>query len=132
MVAANQVGDSVNHPTGKHQNHCSKGVSRMLTPVQRQELHTILQSMREQMTPLIKEKKSLQLQLRGKLATPNTQWDDVSSLVASLNDNHAKITTLYAKTQLKAFQTLGVLLPLPHGRAFHRPHQPGFRHWSPS
>ena len=79
--------------------------------------------MRESMRPLLKEKEALRLQLVGKLATPGTEWKDLSPLIAKINDNNAKITTLFTKTQLSSFQKLGVLL-FPHPHAKHSHHHP--------
>ncbi|CEG56181.1 hypothetical protein [Legionella fallonii] len=86
----------------------------LLTQEQRAELKNYMQSMRQKMTPLVKEKKALKLQLMGKIATPGVQWDEISKLVDQINANNAQMTTLYAQTQLQVFQKLGVLLPPPH------------------
>jgi protein CpxP len=94
-----------------HQKQVFKG---LLTDEQRDELKAIKKNLHEQLLPLFKEKMALKLQLKGKMASPQTQWADISKLVDQLNENNAKITTLIARTQLSAFQKLGVLLPLQH------------------
>ena len=115
MVFANQDATAAAPavaPAVQHQYH--KGHNRLLTAHQQRELHAIIQGMNEQMLPLLKEKKSLNTQIRGKISAPKTQWSDIAPLVKQLNENNAKITTLFAKTQLTAFQKVGVLLPTPH------------------
>ena len=115
---ANQESSTISPPTATHQNSHKSSVNK-LTSQQRAELHTILEGMREQMIPLLKMKKALKLQLIGKIATPKTQWKDIASLVNSINENNAKITILFAKTRLTAFQKLGVLLPSFNEKRFH-------------
>lgn len=67
------------------------------------------------MAPLIKEKRALSMQIRGKLATPNAKWSDISSLVEKRNRVNAKISALWTQTQFQTYQKLGVLLPVHHG-----------------
>lgn len=102
---------------GHHGHHTAQG--KILTAKDRETLHGIMHGMRESMRPLLKEKESLRLQLIGKLATPGTQWKDISPLIGQINDNHAKITTLFAQTQLTTFQKLGVLLFPNHPQMRH-------------
>ncbi|KTD36109.1 hypothetical protein Lnau_1093 [Legionella nautarum] len=104
-----------------HQKHEFKG---LLTAEQRNELKAIKKNLHEQLVPLFKEKMALKLQLKGKMAAPQTQWADISKLVEQLNENNAKATTLIARTQLSTFQKLGVLLPLQHHHHHH-----GFKGW---
>ncbi len=123
IASAHQPTVQIAPPHGQQQ-HCHNKFGHLLTSEERQQLHALLNDMRQQMKPLVKEKRALKLQLMGKLATPNTQWTDIAPLVDKINNNHAKITTLFAKTQLKAFQSMGVLLPKRHGKRFnhHRNH----------
>ncbi|PWY56971.1 hypothetical protein DGG96_04425 [Legionella qingyii] len=95
--------------------HYRQHVGKLLTPEQRSELAKIKKNLREQMAPLVKEKRALSMQIRGKLATPNAKWSDISSLVEKRNRVHAKISTLWAQTQFQTYQKLGVLLPVHHG-----------------
>lgn len=104
--------------------HQKQGFKGLLTAEQRDELKAIKKSLHEQLLPLFKEKRALKLQLKGKMASPQTQWADISKLVDQLNENNAKITTLIARTQLSAFQKFGVLLPLHHHHHHH-----GFKGW---
>lgn len=120
MASANQNTATVASPQGQYRYH--KAHNRLLTAKQQQELHAILHEMNQQMIPLLKTKEALNLQIRGKIAAPNTQWRDIASLVNQLNENNAKITTLFAKTQLSTFQKLGVLLPSPHAGHSHQRH----------
>ena len=105
------------HHSGHHHFH-HKGHPRfgnvLLTKAQRAEMRTIVHAMFEEMRPLLKTKHALQLQLMGKVATPNMQWSEVAGLLNAINQNNARITTLFAKTQFTTFQKLGVTLPLPH------------------
>ncbi|KTD40008.1 Spy/CpxP family protein refolding chaperone [Legionella parisiensis] len=101
---------SVNQ-TGHYRQH----VAKLLSPEQRVELAKIKKELHAQMAPLIKEKRALSMQIRGKLATPNAKWSDISRLVEKRNSVHAKISTLWAQTQFKSYQKLGVLLPIRHG-----------------
>lgn len=96
----------------KHPNY--QRSSRLLTAQENRELDVIMKDFREQMLPLIKEKVALKLRLRGKMATPQTQWLDISKLIEQINENNSKITALIARTQLTTFQKFGVLIPLPH------------------
>ncbi|CDZ79071.1 hypothetical protein BN59_03387 [Legionella massiliensis] len=105
-----------------HKNH---GYNKLLTAQQNNELREIMKGLREQMAPLIKEKIALKMQLKGKIATPQTQWSDISKLVEQINENNAKITALIARTQLTTFQKLGVLIPM-HNPRFHGAHH-GFK-----
>ncbi|MGL5742071.1 MAG: hypothetical protein ACRCXC_05745 [Legionella sp.] len=66
------------------------------------------------MLPLIKEKRALSMQRRGKIATPNTNWSDISGLVEKRNAINAKMGTLWAKTQFQTVQKLGIVLPMHH------------------
>ncbi|KTC82377.1 hypothetical protein [Legionella cherrii] len=100
---------SINQP-GQYRQH----VGKLLTPEQRSELAKIRKNLRAQMAPLIKEKRALSLQIRGKLATPNVKWSDVSRLVEKRNAVNAKINTLWTQTQFQTYQKLGVLLPVHH------------------
>ena len=59
-----------------HQRHHAG--NKILTSEQRQEMHKMIQTMFEQMRPLLRDKQALKLQLIGKLATPNTQWSDIA------------------------------------------------------
>lgn len=122
-VSADQTSTFANSSTKQASKH--HGFNRMLTTEQRKELHNIMKGLHEQLVPLFKEKMALKMQVRGKLATPQTQWADISKLVDQINENNAKITTLITRTQLTTFQKLGVLLPLPHHR-FHG-HKHGFK-----
>lgn len=101
---------SVNQ-TGHYRQH----VGKLLTLEQRSELAKIKKNLHAQMAPLIKEKRALSMQIRGKLATPNAKWSDISRLVEKRNSVNAKISTLWAQTQFKTYQKLGVLLPIRHG-----------------
>lgn len=96
--------------------HCHYRVqhdNKLLTKKQRMELHDFMKEMHQQMTPLVKEKRALRMQLMGKLATPGMQWGEVSGLMDKINSNNAKINSLFAKTQLQVFQKLGILMPPP-------------------
>lgn len=95
----------------------------LLSSKQHAELHAILQSMREQMVPLLKEKRVLRRQLLGKIATKNTQWKDIAPLVNRINAINANITILFAQTRLTTFQKLGVLLPSFNEKRFHQDQQ---------
>ena len=121
MVFANEDTNKMTPQIAKH-HHFHKGSGILLTTEQRADLQVILQDMRQQMTPLLKEKRALKLQLMGKLATPAMQWNDIAKLVEHINENNAQITTLFAKTQLTTYQKLGVLLPAFHGRHGHGHH----------
>ncbi|CAM2746359.1 Uncharacterised protein [Legionella steigerwaltii] len=100
---------SINH-TGQYRQH----VGKLLTPEQRSELAKIRKSLRAQMAPLIKEKRALSMQIRGKIATSNAKWSDISRLVEKRNTLNAKINTLWTQTQFQTYQKLGVLLPIHH------------------
>ncbi|WP_133128437.1 periplasmic heavy metal sensor [Legionella nagasakiensis] len=124
VASANPPNDKI-VSTKNHQHcHCHKKMGNLLNKQQRQTLYTIMRESRGQIAPLLQEKRTLRLQLMGKLATPNTQWNDIAPLIKRINENNAKITEQFAKTQLKAFQEVGVLLPPPgkhihhHARAF--------------
>lgn len=91
-----------------------QSISKILTPQQRAELVKIKKNLRAQMIPLIKEKRALSLQIRGKIATPNAKWSDISGLLEKRNAVELKISTLLAKTQLQTYQKLGILLPIHH------------------
>lgn len=103
-------------PKSKHA-FCHK--MKQLSPAQRDKLHLIRKTMHKQMIPLVKERRSLQSQLRGKVATTNVKWDEIASIVERINATNAKMTTLFAKTQFETFKQLGILLPI-HGH--HRHH----------
>ncbi|KTD17748.1 hypothetical protein [Legionella jordanis] len=108
-------------PTGKiHKSHAG----HLLTAEQRGEVDKMIETMHQQLNPLIKERQALRLQLMGKLATAGMQWDELSPLVTKINANNSQITELLAKTQLQIFQKFGVLLP-PRPRAvmFHHHHR---------
>ncbi|WP_454786074.1 Spy/CpxP family protein refolding chaperone [Legionella sp. WA2024007413] len=107
--AASGATVSINH-TGHYKQH----VGKLLTPEQRSELAKIKNTFRTQMAPLIKEKRALSMQIKGKLASPNAKWSDISSLVEKRNRVNAKISTLWAQTQFQTYQKLGVLLPVHH------------------
>ena len=111
----------------KH-SQCHQMAGKLLTVEQRAELHTIKQSMFEQMRPLLKEKHALRLQLMGKIATPNMQWSEVAGLLNRINENNAQITALFAKTQFTTFQKLGVTLPVHHKGHATGHHQKHLRH----
>ena len=120
IVSAHQATEHAGPQVAKHQHH--HGVGKMLTKEQREEIRPIMQGMHAQMKPLIKEEQALTLQLNGKLATPNTPWDAIAPLVNHLNEVHAKMRTLFVKTQYTTFQKLGVLIPSPHPHGhFHHP-----------
>lgn len=89
--------------------------NKLLSPEQRSELAKIKKNLHAQMAPLIKEKRALSMQIRGKLATPNANWGDISRLVEKRNTVNAKISTLWTQTQFKTYQKWGVLLPMRHG-----------------
>jgi len=91
-----------------------QGIKSVLTVEQRDELRNIMRNLHVQLTPLIKKKMALKIQLKGKMATPQTQWADINKLVEELNENNAKMTTLITRAQLVAFQKFGVFLPLHH------------------
>lgn len=97
--------------TNNQQQHQSGGI---LTQEQRVELKNYIQNMRQEMLPLLKEKRALKLQLRGKIATPGMQWEELAKLVDQINTNDNKINTVFAKTQFEVFQKLGILLPQPY------------------
>lgn len=102
--------------------HFRPNEGKLLTPAQRSELARIKKNLHEQMMPLIKEKRALSMQIRGKLATPHANWNDISKLVEKRNMINAKMNTLWTQTQFKTFQKLGVLLPARHGHhcGFHQ------------
>ncbi|VEG91097.1 hypothetical protein [Legionella spiritensis] len=107
---------TISQPAKSHFHH-HKCFKKLLDSEQQQELRTIMQGMRQQMIPLIKERQALKLQLKGKIATSGTQWADIAPLVTSLNENNAKVTMLKTKTELAVFQKLGIMLPPPpHGK----------------
>lgn len=106
--------DSKAHHTTWNSKHGHQGAGKLLTVQQQADLHTIKQAMFIEMRPLLKEKHALRLQLMGKIATPAMPWSDVEVVLNKINVNHAKMTTLVAKTQLTTFQKLGVTLPLHH------------------
>ncbi|AHE68067.1 hypothetical protein [Legionella oakridgensis] len=119
LAFANPSANNPGAPTKHHHPcHCHKKAGNMLNQQQRQTLHTIQQNSRSQIAPLLQEKRMLRLQLIGRLATPNTQWNDIAPLIKRINENNAKITELDAKTQLKTFQEIGVLLPA-YGQHIH-------------
>ncbi|STX28551.1 Uncharacterised protein [Legionella beliardensis] len=104
-----------------HRNyHCHKGPHALrLIPKERQEeFKAFKKALHQQMLPLIKEKRALNMQLTGLLATPGVQWEHISKLVDKINTNHANITTLVAKNKLEAVQKFGIVLP--SRPAFHR------------
>lgn len=88
--------------------------SKLLTSQQRAELAKIKKNLRVQILPLIKEKRALSLQIKGKIATPNAKWSDISALVEKRNAVNLQISTLWAKTQFQTYQKLGILLPIHH------------------
>ncbi len=75
----------------------------------------------QKIAPLMKEQRALKLQLKGKMATPGTTWDQISGLVSKINAKHAEISTLRAKAQFELYQKTGVMLPPPHVKM----HKPG-------
>ncbi|WP_115710815.1 hypothetical protein [Legionella sainthelensi] len=109
---ASSAATSANQSSQYHQS-----ISKILTPQQRAELVKIKKNLRAQMIPLVKEKRALSLQIKGKIATPNAKWSDISGLLEKRNAVELKISTLLAKTQLQTYQKLGILLP-----THHRPH----------
>ncbi len=123
VVAAQPASEKIATLSAQQNQSKHHRLGGLLTQEQRAELKNYMQGMRQQMIPLIKEKKALKLQLMGKIATPGVQWDEISKLVNQINANNAKITTLYAQTQLQVFQKLGVMLP-----PFHKHHSKWHRH----
>ncbi|QEY52600.1 hypothetical protein [Legionella longbeachae] len=91
-----------------------QSINKILTPQQRAELVKIKKNLRAQMIPLIKEKRALSLQIKGKIATPNAKWSDISVLLEKRNAVELKISILLAKAQLQTYQKLGILLPIHH------------------
>lgn len=88
--------------------------NKFLTKEQKGELRQYMKEVRQQISPIMKEKQALKFQLMGKIATSGIQWKDVSGLVDEINAKDAQINTILAKTQLKVFQKFGVMLPPPH------------------
>lgn len=103
-----------NVATPAHHSSQYRQMNKILTPQQQAELAKIKKNLRAQMLPLIKEKRALSLQIRGKIATPNASWSDIYRLVEKKNAVNLKISTLLAKTQLQTYQKLGILLPTHH------------------
>lgn len=89
-------------------------VGKLLSPEQRFELAKIRKALRVQMAPLIKEKRALTMQIKGKMASPHAKWSDIAPLVEKRNAVNAKIHTLWAQTQFQTYQKVGVLLPVHH------------------
>lgn len=83
----------------------------MLSPTEQTEVANLMNVMRAQMIPLLKNERALDLQLKGKIATPNTQLSDLAPLINDINTNHGKIETLKTKTQLDIYQKFGVMVP---------------------
>lgn len=126
VVSANSSPSDIVNSAPIKQIHQQRGFMGILTIEQRDDLKVIKKNLHEQLVPLFKEKMALKLQLKGKMASPQTQWADISKLVDQLNENNAKITSLVVRTQLSTFQKFGVLLPLqPH----HFHHHHGFKRW---
>lgn len=115
-----QAPSTTNQHNNPQQKHCAVHKGAVLSAEQRTELQQIKKAMRTQLAPLIKEKRALRLQILGKMATPNAQWNEIASLVEKNNANNGKIATLIAKTRFETYQKLGVLMPL--GRAHHGHH----------
>jgi hypothetical protein len=118
VVLAESPSNNMTAPLNKT-GHNPQHTGKLLTPQQRSELAKIKKSLRAQMTPLIKERRALSLQIKGKIATTNAEWSEVASLVEQRNAVNEKISTLWAKTQFQTFQKLGVLLPMHHGHQCH-------------
>jgi len=95
-----------------HHNHIPGMGS--LSKEQKIEFQNSMKALHKSMAPLIKKKMALQMQLRGKFATPEMTWEETAKIVSEINANNAKITTLFAKNQLNIFQKYGVMLPKPH------------------
>ena len=109
MASAQSV---VNNAATTKTGHYHQHIDKMLTPEQRTELLKIRKGLRAQMIPLIKERRALSMQIRGKIANPNAKWSDISALVEKRNVINDKMSSLWAKTQFKTFQKLGILLPV--------------------
>ena len=92
-----------------------------LTDEQRQQLKSIKSSLHQQLSPLIKQERSLQTQLKGKLVTQGTTSSDITSLVNQINTLRGQIFSAMTQAQLQAYQKVGVLLPMKHGKH----HKPG-------
>jgi periplasmic protein CpxP/Spy len=114
IVSAESPSNNTTAPLNKT-GHYRQHTTKLLTPKQRSELAKIKKDLRAQMTPLIKEKRALSLQIKGKIATSNAEWSEVAALVKQRNAVSEKISTLWAKTQFQTFQKLGILLPMHHG-----------------
>jgi periplasmic protein CpxP/Spy len=113
VVSAEPAAQAVNAPTQKA-GHCRSQYGKELTGVQRNQLQQIRKGMRAQLLPLIKEKRALKLQILGKIATPNAQWNEIASLVEKSNATQAKIALLVAKTRFETYQKLGIVFPQGH------------------
>lgn len=105
----------VNHPKVQKQVR-SHG---FLSAEQKEAMHVMRKNLHDQMIPLMKEKIALKMQLKGRIATPQTQWNDLSRLMSQINENNAKITNLIAQTKLASFQQFGVMIPLKHHHKHH-------------
>ena len=95
-----------------HNNHSHHPI--FLSATQKKEFASIRQSYRKQMVPLMQQQYGLNMQLKGKLATPGVEWKDIAALVERINKNHAELVTIRAKTQLATFEKTGTLLPSRH------------------
>ncbi len=95
--------------------HNRQHSGKILTPQQRIDLLKIRKELRDQMIPLIKEKRAISMQIRRKLTTPHAQWNDLARLVEKRNAVNMKISILWTKTQFQTYQKLGILLPTQHG-----------------
>lgn len=87
---------------------------KMVPQAQRKEFQAWMKASHQQLLPMFKERRALQLQLTGLLATPGVQWSTVSKLVDKINAVKADITTTMVKNRLEAVEKFGIVLPPPH------------------
>lgn len=104
------------HKGDSRQRLCQK---QQLNDATCQEVKSIIQSYRNQMVPLKKEARIVMQQLNGKIATPGSSWQEVSSLSTQLTSIQTKVFSLKTKARYDVFQKTGVLLPMK---------KPGFGH----
>lgn len=71
----------------------------------------IVKAKHTQLKPIIKEQRALRAQLKGKIATPGTKWNDLAPMVSKINKNREAMTIIKVNTQLQLFQELGLLKP---------------------
>lgn len=122
LVSAQSTANTALSPVSHSSQHHPE-ITKVLTPQQQVELVKIKKNLRAQMIPLIKEKQAISMQIRGKIATPNTKWSDLSGLVERGNQIDLKMSTLWTKTQLQTYQKLGILLPIHHRHHCSKPNQ---------